>query len=430
MNLLHARSSLLLIIAGLLPYRWLAEQILVPDGQLESTLANFVLWLFRAALVLGGVMLLPHHNNPTPAEKLKATAVRQSSRLRKSNRAFVSGLVITILSIGLFGSWAYTSQPLFEVFDTPSQFTARYGDFTANIHGLKSRFARNMRYQLNNGDWQPVVSGKPRVQEPQFIVELAHEQLKPGHNTIRIKADAFIRETQVFERVFSYDTSRVHLPLVQDWSQASLEVDDGNWERFQADGEWRVRPRLGFESYDRILVVAGAFAGGRRVQTDVIFRRQLQDTNNYGFGLLPMWGGHPDNVDYARPRRGWLCSIAWFYDRYESVGNEFSYKIGDDEAVFVTSYRSLAPEPNIKYNVLVESWPVVDGHGNHRRFEQRMKWWRHDQEQPQNWIVLTDAQGARMPAIPYGVALLAYHCQIDFGPVTVEALPEHVLHAE
>ena len=78
-----------------------------------------------------------------------------------------------------------------------------------------------------------------------------------------------------------------------------------------------MRSKLGDEGYDRVIVFAGAFSGARRIETDMIFRYRVE-TGEWGFGLLPLWGGRPDEPTF-RPKRGWLFSLAWFFDCLDTV---------------------------------------------------------------------------------------------------------------
>jgi hypothetical protein len=315
-----------------------------------------------------------------------------------------------------------TDVPLVQVFNVPDTFSRRYGDFTANICGSISKQARGAQWRLNNGQWVDVGTGWPRVELPLFVIEIPPEMLREGMNAVEIMASAKNGKTQTTKMEFKYDPSPISLPASVDWSNTDLDVEEGYWETFYADSEWRVRPKPGYEGYDKIIVVTGAFGGGRRVKTDLIFRNKWGEPDwDYGFGVLPMWGGRPDDRGISL-RRGWNFGLAWWYSRYQGAGMEFSYKHGDASPAWVSSYRNFTIEPNVRYYVTVESWAEQDKAGNHLRYRQRMKWWRAGDTEPREWMKLTDVEGAPIPHGEYGVALIAYHCQVDFGPVVVEPL--------
>jgi hypothetical protein len=309
-----------------------------------------------------------------------------------------------------------------QVFDLPDSFSRRSGDLTVNISGAISKFTKEVRYRLNDGHWQKVARGAPRAPEPLFLIELEAKKLHAGTNTLTIEASAFGRPPQSYQRQFKYDPSSVSLPITRDWLNSDLEAYDGYWEKFLSDGVWRVRPKPGFEGYDRILMVAGAFAEGRRIETDVIFRYAVVNGREYGFGVLPLWGGHPDQIGHS-PRRGWSFSIVWYWSRYRGVGSEFSYKFGATPSDWVNSYRNLTLEAEVKYAIMVECWPEYDENGKHLRYAQRSKWWKWGTPEPDDWIELIDTAGAPLPSAEYGVALVAYNCQVDFGPLVAKPLP-------
>jgi hypothetical protein len=66
-----------------------------------------------------------------------------------------------------------------------------------------------------------------------------------------------------------------------------------------------------------------------------------------------------------------------------------------------------------------ECVPELDEDGNHLRYRQRLKWHADGEPAPDEWIELTDTQGAPLPPGEYAVGLVTHRCQVDFGPVTV-----------
>jgi len=315
--------------------------------------------------------------------------------------------------------WGQMNLSLVEV-ETPARSYSRRTDhFTVNVCGTVSSLAKALEYQLNDGDWLSVKMEKPRVPEGSFIIELRADVLRKGMNELKIRAYAYGRSrAEVITVPINYDPTPIVLPLRVDWSSEGLELSDGLWERFRQDGEWRVRPKPGSEEYDRILVVAGSFPGPRRVETDVIFRSAI-DRVRYGYGLLTLWGGHPDEPG-SRLGRGWLYGQAWYASRYDGVASEFSAKYGDRAAVVIASSQVMPVSPGRKYRIVAETWPEATPAGR-QRYRQHMKWWEDGTPEPEYWIELGDTANV-MPLIEYGVALVAHRCQADFGPVIIKPL--------
>ena len=312
-----------------------------------------------------------------------------------------------------------TPAPLLTVGHLPSVYRRRAGAFTANICGAVGAADQVPLHSLNDGPWVETGRGKPRAPGRDFTIEIPAESLNAGRNRIALRARAGAELGEPVIRAFGYDPSPIRPPLVREWTDGDLDVQDGRWETCLIDGERRVRPVPGCERYDRILVVAGAFAGGRRIETDLVFRRAASPGRSFGFGVLPQWGGHPD-PGTATPRRGWRFSLAWYYSLYRSIGLEFSTKDGAEPPRFAAIYHHADPVPGRRLRLIVEARTAAGGDGP-ARHRQRMKWWPADEPEPQDWIELDDRAGAPLPHLEYGVALIASRCQVDFG--TVKILP-------
>jgi hypothetical protein len=281
-------------------------------------------------------------------------------------------------------------------------------------------------YRLNDGPWYEIKDYPPRVESPQFLIELSADKLRAGENQLRIRASTGSgKNPQIVSRKFIYDPSPIALPVAADWSQENLDVGEGAWETIVGDHSRRVRPKPGTEDYDRILLVTGAFKGGRRIKTDFIYRYHIHDRHGrsklFGFGVLPQWGGRPDNNGHELSR-GWNFSIAWFYSRYKAVGAEFSYKFADQEAKWVDSFHNLDLKRDHQYFLEADIRPVVDREGNHVCYQLRMRWSDKADPASEVWLELSDKEGCPFPEKEYAVALIAHRCQVEFGPVTVEPL--------
>ncbi len=326
-----------------------------------------------------------------------------------------------VVATTIIGCSLDADTPAIQVYHMPRVYAKRFGDLTANICGVLRSDVERVEYSVNDGPWLELKQGGPgpRVPPPLFTVEMSEAELVPGTNNVKMKAFHGAEKSEDMALRFDYDPSPIQLPITRDWSNGDLEVQDGYWETFQTKDGWRVRPKLGFEDYDRLLVVAGAFQGGRRIEMDLVFRGELREP--YGFGILPMWGGRPDDLGVS-PRWGWNFSLVWYYSKYEGVGMDFSYKHGREEPDWVTTYRNLNLKRDVHYFLTIECWPVLDDMGNHKFYRQRMKWREEGQPETQDWMELTDVEGAPIPEGEYAVALIAHRSSVDYGPVTVKPL--------
>ncbi len=339
-------------------------------------------------------------------------------------RLLLLGAVGCAIAAGAAVLW-WTRPPLLQVEHAPKTFARRAGALSANICGTAFPWAA-LRYRINDAEWQPVLAAAPRTPAPRWTIELLREQLLPGENRLQIEATAFGRATVARSLRLNYDDSPVRLPLLQDWS-GPLDVQDGRWEVVEVDGERRVRPALGAEGYDRLLLVCGAVRGGRRVETEITLRAFSPWQTWAGFGVLTMWGGHLD--DGHRPRRGWRYAIAWWMKPY-GPWCEFSNKHGDAPRHDSFSGETLPePEPGSRWSLIAECWPERDAGGRHLRHRQRMKIWPTGTPEPAAWLETTDKGAAELPPAEYAVALIAHECSAEFGPVRITALPAATLPA-
>ena len=352
-------------------------------------------------------------------------------RLKQHRRRVIKTVLILFLLSLLLGAAGaggalvyYHRLPTLAINHLPETFMRRQGDWTININGQLSPLVTELRFKVNDGNWKTYRQGSRRTPKPLFVMEFRDSELNAGVNKLQVEAKRWPqKKAEQFEYSFNYDRSEIALPVVRTWkgvNDKQLEVEDGWWETFERDGQWRVRPKIGHEGYDRILIITGASAKWRRIETDVIFHYDTGGAS-HGFGLLPLWAGHPDEPDYC-PGRGWSFGLAWYWSRFEGVGNEFSYKYAQQPPAWVNSYRDMTLAVGKSYSVIIETGPLRNPDGSHQAYELKMKWWLQDQPEPANWIVLIDIEGAAIPPGEYGVAIHAHNCQVDFGPVIVTAL--------
>jgi len=340
-------------------------------------------------------------------------------------------IILTFVTLAS-GCGYFNSEPLMTPHHFPEEFSRRYGHFTANLTGAVREDVSGARFRLNGGDWQPLPEGGKRISENQFTLEIPVEVLRPRPevNRLEIQAENFWKNG-VSSHDFYYNPDPVDLSRLVDWASTDLVAEDGYWEVVsQGSAEARVRPKSGFEGYDRILIVTGASGAGRRIETDLIYRgTSAKGGHEYGFGILPLWGGRPDDPGIT-PKRGWNFSLAWYWIRYKGAGNEFSFKYGSEKPAWVNGYRNIPLVEDGKYRLIVEVWPVVDVNGNHLRYTQRMKWWPNGDKEPAHWQQLSDVEGAPLPPGEYGVALICYRTQVEYGPVRITPLPARIAESE
>ncbi|MEZ5988057.1 MAG: hypothetical protein R3F30_02820 [Planctomycetota bacterium] len=322
-------------------------------------------------------------------------------------------LVVTLLS------------PPFRVLNAPGHYDHREGALGANISVALRPLVFGPEYRLNGGPWRPLDLGHSRAVTPLTTLEFTPDELRAGENLCELRHRSLLG-TPVDELRFTYDPAEIRLPLHVDWSAGPVEVQDGWWTRLEVDGGWRVRPEPGYEGYDRILLVVGAIQGGRRVETEVTFRSRVEVSKigEYGFGVFSLWGGHPDEPDRGGGlRRGWRFAMSWFWSKPGGVGNEISERVADGPSHWVNTYRDYDVRPGSTHRVVVETQPAYDQEGVFHGWRIRSKWWPRGADEPQEWMVTWDREGAPLPDLGYGVGLMALLCQVEYGPVEVEALP-------
>ena len=309
----------------------------------------------------------------------------------------------------------YFRMPVLEVYHAPERFPRRASELSANVCGA-AHYAAKLRYRLNGSAWRTIPQSLPRSPRPYFTIEIETEELRDGENELVLEASVPLRGSRTFQSRFAHDTGEVTLPRTIDWRSTVLDVQDGCWEVFDDAGVARVRPRAGFEGYDRILVVTGDFPAARRIETDVSFHGPVSQP--FGFGLLSLWGGHPD-TDGFRPRRGWLYCMAWYLSIFEGFGTEFSIKWGGARRRGVSHFLPFDIRPGERYRLVAECWEERAADGSHRRYMQRMKAWRQGEPEPEDWVESGDCALVKLPEREYSVALMAHCCRVDYGPVHV-----------
>lgn len=296
----------------------------------------------------------------------------------------------------------------------PLRFTRRSGDLTANITG-RIQGDVELHYQVNEGawhTWKPMQPQSPRTPPGFFTIELLPEQLVEGANRIR-----FSDGQHEVRRTFIYDSTKPSLPQRTTWlNSENLDVQDGAWEFVPSVEANRVRPVPGTEAYDRINLASGAFSGARRVSCELLFFGSTHRGKPYGFGFLPLWGGHVESDPEIQPRRGWRFGIAWFYSNWNGFGVEFSEKRGGNRPRSIDARTPVKTQQPSAWHLVSEAPPSPTGW----RLDLRLK--SLDQPKFAAAVTLQDDQGIMSLADEYAVALVAHRSAVEFGPVDIAPL--------
>ncbi|WP_425092186.1 hypothetical protein [Tropicimonas sp. S265A] len=306
-------------------------------------------------------------------------------------------------------------------FDPPGVIGLKTGDLSANLNGERGVFGRlhdGTVFRANNGGWRAFVEKSPRLSSGAILLEVPSDQLIPGLNEVEVVFTSFLGLTRQINVPFEYAPEPVSFPISWDWSRDMAEVQDGVWERRETAEGWRLGPVEGAEGYDRLVLVAPPFDGPRRVTVDVTFRKNTG--RPFGFGVIPLWGGHND-PDARSPRRGWEYAIAWYYDVQNGFGVELSRKDGARPHTTVRKYDARDIVEGETYRIIAEARGPLDVTTGSAGYSLRMQWAHPASGQISDWIELTDAS-VPVTDQPHAVALVAHRAAVDFGPVFVERI--------
>jgi hypothetical protein len=347
-----------------------------------------------------------------------------------SHRAILIAMALVAIlgALALPLLWPSSSEtPRVEVFHLLKTYPARSGALTINVTGQITPIesAKTVRYRLNDGQWQIVPQEGPRTPPPTFTIEIPPESLKSGENCLYFNVQQVQTPQNDNLACFHYQASALRPEQTDeiDWNTQPLDVQDGRWQVINRSNGSMVRPVPGFEGYDRILNITGAFSGGRRVEATMVFEAATQLGKPFGFGVLPLWGGHPDETGYF-PRRGWAYGLAWYYSLQNGVGAEIASKYAQEPFQSTYTYRSYAITPGSRYRLITEALPMHTSSGEYQGYAVRMKWWRGGETEPKSWMSINEYAAQYLPEQNYAVALLAHRSQVEFSSVRVIALDE------
>ena len=335
---------------------------------------------------------------------------------------------IIIVSIEALFNFAEEDQ-LIRFYQVPDKFSKKADYLTLNVSGelaLPRRLTSIKSYKINGQRWNLPQTRNSRIKGREFVLEFFAEDLKPGVNKIAVKVENLFGSERIVSISVNYDDTLVELPEGVDGHSGSLEPQDGQWEVVETNHQDVIRPIPGTEGYDRILLASGAFKGGRRVEATMRFVGQASESEDFGFGILPLWGGHPDTLNRS-PRRGWKYGLAWYYNPEGGIGIEYSDKFSAERHIRVAKFSKFLAIPGSRHKIIVDSHQTVNKQGQHLGYRQSMTWYALDSKDQLIKMELDDTREQPLAHIHYSVALLAHRAQVEFWDITITPLPPVII---
>jgi hypothetical protein len=276
-----------------------------------------------------------------------------------------------------------------------------------------------LRYSLNGGPEQPLTVGPDGfrlVDAGDFNVELDHETLVTGANTLRLVAVDGGGNTSTRDVTVNWlGPSTWTLPTTVSWSGASAindvaQITDGRWAIVD-DG---VRPLA--TGYDRVIVLGQRTWASYEVTVPITLHRFDSSKPHAGVGVAMGWQGHTGS---AQPRfghpYGGLCSYGRpgpepALPRLEITTNPSE---NSDRTVVDTALTLI---PDVAYTMRFRREARGDGTSRYS-----CKVWRADQAEPASWHLTTDLADwwAETGPHPGSTLLLAHQVDATFGDVHV-----------
>jgi hypothetical protein len=300
-----------------------------------------------------------------------------------------------------------------------------------------------LSYQLNDGPPGRLSVGPNRrrlAHAGDFNVEIAHSELRPGANSIRITAEGAGGRT-VEEVLVDHRPGTVWpLPYRVDWRTAPgispAQIVDGRWQV----GPAGLRPlEIG---YDR--AVALGDMSWRDVEVSLWFVIHALDETitgypsfSPGFGVALRWQGHSDwsrpraprlwralrrwwrnlpelGAAAEQPRRGWwpVGARGW-YGMQPGLGYRLSI-VGNADQVLAREARERRLAPGVPYRLTMRVRSGDPGPSTYG-----LKVWRADDPEPAHWDLR--GRGAAGELATGSLLLVAHHADVSFAAVEVVA---------
>lgn len=293
-------------------------------------------------------------------------------------------------------------------------------------------------YRVNRGKYQQLVRGPDlhRLAMPgEFNIEIDRSRLKPGENTVEIRALTRLGKSIKKTVTLNYTTGNTWpLPFEVDFTQVDnlqdvVEVLDGKWE-LTDDGVRTAEPY-----YDRQLAFGDDSWQDYELDAELIIHAHfppIEGRNRAGAPYLShahtsfnlRWGGHPD--DGFSPRRDWqnLGSLValradlatpqegsywWMHFGKGVPGRQAKRSIMTPEERY-----DIKPNERVHYRMRCETV----GESTTRY---STKLWREGDAEPTDWqLQFTDTSE---PLATGGVVFVVHHSDATLCRVSVTELP-------
>jgi regulation of enolase protein 1 (concanavalin A-like superfamily) len=251
-----------------------------------------------------------------------------------------------------------------------------------------------------------------------FIIEIDHQHLLNGSNTVTISSTDSLGQQSVQNVTVEYSAGNVWpLPATVDWTNAGsvhdvAQVVDGHWA-IQENGLRTLDP-----GYDRLVAVGDLVWTDYEVTVPITIHSLGTPGNGPGVGVLVRWPGHYD-WDGSQPRHGWhpMGAIGWYRNNLLQEGAIRLNMYGGGDRVLAedTSGRKLALGVPYLFKMRVEARP-----GQSSLYQ--VKVWEQGTPEPGEWDLVS---GGYPTELEHGsLLLLAHHADATFGNVQVTPLTD------
>ncbi|MBP8948135.1 MAG: hypothetical protein KBG73_04785 [Candidatus Promineofilum sp.] len=286
----------------------------------------------------------------------------------------------------------------------------------------------SLSYTLNGGPSQPLATGPDNMRlarSGDFNVELDYTDLRPGANTVVIRAvdqNGGTAQSTVTVNYRSGDLTWLPQTYFYDWSTVTRVADLAQ----MVDGPWRldgdsVRPTV-FD-FDRLLALGDLSWRDYTVTVPItVFgideSGYTAPSNGPGVGVMVRWQGHYRVEGDTQPRTGWrrLGALGWY--RWQRDGSQYTEGfevLGQGGRLIGTTPKGLDFGVTYMFKLAVQSNPNPDIPATYR-----FKVWPAGTAEPALWDV--ERRGFQGEPSGGGLLLLAHHVDARFGTVRVDLL--------
>ncbi len=286
----------------------------------------------------------------------------------------------------------------------------------------------SLTYTLNGGPAQSLATGPDNMRlarSGDFNIELDYTDLRPGANTVLIRAadqNGANAQTAVTVNYRNGELTWLPQTYIYDWSTVTRVADlaqmvDGPW---QLDGN-SVRPTV-FD-FDRLLALGDLSWRDYTVTVPItVFAIDesgyTAPSNGPGVGVMLRWQGHYRVESDTQPQTGWrrLGALGWY--RWQRDGGQYfeGFEVlGNGGRLIGTTPKTLSFGVTYLFKLAVQSNLDPDIPATYR-----FKVWPASSAEPAVWDV--ERRGFQGEPSGGGLLLLAHHVDARFGQVRVDLL--------